>query len=74
MLVGIYAAVAHTNVRANLFNPRPIRTSMRREAFPGEDPARQTRPEAHAETVIRLALPSCSLNGEWISGDEALKA
>jgi hypothetical protein len=47
-------------VRVDLFNPGPIRTSMRREAFPGEDPARQTRPEGHAEMVTRLALPSCS--------------
>src|SRR5215468_10496328 len=36
MLVGIYAAeVAHTAVRVNLFNPGPMRTNMRREAFPG---------------------------------------
>jgi NAD(P)-dependent dehydrogenase (short-subunit alcohol dehydrogenase family) len=70
MLVGIYAAeVAHTSVRVNLFNPGPIRTSMRREAFPGEDPAQQTPPEAHAESLIRLALPSCILNGQWIAGD-----
>ena len=70
MLVGIYAAeVAHTNVRVNLFNPGPIRTFMRREAFPGEDPAQQTPPEAHAESLIRLALPSCTMNGQWVAGD-----
>jgi NAD(P)-dependent dehydrogenase (short-subunit alcohol dehydrogenase family) len=75
MLVGIYAAeVAHTNVRVNLFNPGPTRTSMRREAFPGEDPAQQTPPEAHAEALIRLALPSCTLNGQWLAGDEVLSA
>jgi NAD(P)-dependent dehydrogenase (short-subunit alcohol dehydrogenase family) len=73
MLVGIYAAeVAHTAVRVNLFNPGPIRTVMRREAFPGEDPAKQTPPEAHAESLIRLALPSYALNGQWVAGDEAL--
>jgi NAD(P)-dependent dehydrogenase (short-subunit alcohol dehydrogenase family) len=73
MLVGIYAEeVAHTNVRVNLFNPGPIRTFMRREAFPGEDPAQQTPPEAHAEALIRLALPSCTMNGQWVAGDEAL--
>jgi NAD(P)-dependent dehydrogenase (short-subunit alcohol dehydrogenase family) len=74
MLVGIYAAeVAHTQVRVNLFNPGPMRTFMRREAFPGEDPAQQTPPETHAESLIRLALPSCTMNGRWVAGDEALK-
>ncbi|HYR64599.1 MAG TPA: SDR family NAD(P)-dependent oxidoreductase [Reyranella sp.] len=74
MLVGIYAAeVAHTNVRVNLFNPGPIRTALRAQAFPGEAPADQTPPEAHAESLIRLALPSCTLNGQWVAGDEALK-
>ena len=39
MLVGTYAAeVAHTAVRANLYNPGPMRTRMRAQAFPGEDP------------------------------------
>lgn len=75
MLVGVYAAeVAHTAVRVNLFNPGPMRTFMRREAFPGENEAQQTPPEAHGEALIRLALPSCSLNGEWVAGDEALNA
>ena len=75
MLVGIYAAeVAHTQVRVNLFNPGPMRTFMRREAFPGENEAQQTPPEAHGESLIRLALPSCPLNGEWVAGDEVLKA
>jgi NAD(P)-dependent dehydrogenase (short-subunit alcohol dehydrogenase family) len=73
MLVGIYAAeVAHTSVRVNLFNPGPIRTLMRREAFPGEDPAQQTPPEAHAESLIKLALPSFTMNGQWVAGDEVL--
>jgi NAD(P)-dependent dehydrogenase (short-subunit alcohol dehydrogenase family) len=75
MLVGIYAAeVAHTAVRVNLFNPGPIRTALRAQAFPGEDPAQQTPPEAHAEALIRLALPSCTMTGEWVAGDEALGA
>ena len=74
MLVGVYAAeVAHTQVRVNLFNPGPMRTYMRRQAFPGEAEAQQTPPEAHAESLIRLALPSCTMNGQWVAGDEALK-
>lgn len=74
MMVGIYAAeVAHTQVRVNLFNPGPMRTFMRREAFPGEDEARQIPPDAHGESLVRLAMPSCTMNGEWIAGDEALE-
>jgi NAD(P)-dependent dehydrogenase (short-subunit alcohol dehydrogenase family) len=73
MLVGVYAAEsAHTQVRVNLYNPGPMPTFMRREAFPGEDQATLPPLEAHAEGLIRLALPSCTMNGEWVAGDEAL--
>ena len=73
MLIGTYAAeVAHTAVRVNLYNPGPMRTVMRQQAFPGENPEQQVPPEAHAEGLIRLALPSCTLNGQWVAGDEAV--
>lgn len=73
MLVGVYAAeIAHTNVRVNLYNPGPMPTGMRSQAFPGEDQATLPPLEAHAEGLIRLAIPSCTMNGEWVAGDEAL--
>lgn len=73
MLVGVYAAeIAHTNVRVNLYNPGPMPTALRSQAFPGEDQATLPPLEAHAEGLIRLALPACTMNGEWIAGDEAL--
>jgi NAD(P)-dependent dehydrogenase (short-subunit alcohol dehydrogenase family) len=73
MMVGVYAAeCAHTIVRVNLYNPGPMRTGMRREAFPGEKPETLPLPEAHAEGLIQLALPSCTLNGEWVAGDQAI--
>ena len=73
MLVGVYAAeCAHTNGRVNLYNPGPTRTGMRQEAFPGEDPQSLPPPGAHAEGLIQLALPSCTMNGEWVAGDQAL--
>jgi NAD(P)-dependent dehydrogenase (short-subunit alcohol dehydrogenase family) len=73
MLVGIYAAeVGHTPVRANLYNPGPTRTRMRADAFPGENPQSVPAPETHAEALIRLALPSCDLNGQWLAGDQML--
>ena len=70
MMVGTYAAEsAHTAVRVNLYNPGPTRTAMRKEAFPGENPESLSSPEAHAEALIELALPSCTMNGEWVAGD-----
>jgi len=73
MLVSTYAAeCAHTSVRVNLFNPGPTRTAMRKDAFPGENPENLPPPEAHGEALIQLALPSCTMNGEWVAGDEAL--
>ena len=74
MMVGVYAAeIAHTNVRVNLYNPGPMPTGMRSQAFPGEDQATLPPLEAHAEALIALAMPSCTLNGAWVAGDEALK-
>ena len=73
MLVAIYAAeCAHTRVRVNLYNPGPMRTGMRAQAFPGEAPESLVAPEAHGEGLIQLALPSCTMNGEWVAGDGAL--
>ena len=73
MLVGIYAAeVAHTAVRVKLYNPGPMRTGMRKQAFPGEDQDTLATPEAHAENLIELALPACTMNGAWVAGDAAL--
>jgi NAD(P)-dependent dehydrogenase (short-subunit alcohol dehydrogenase family) len=66
-LVEVYAAECeHTRVRVNLYNPGPTRTGMRAAAFPGEDPSTLAPPDAHAEGLIKLALPSCTLNGEWV--------
>jgi len=73
MLVGIYAAECeHTRVRVNLYNPGPTRTGMRAQAFPGENPQSLPPPEAHGEGLIQLALPSCTMNGQWVAGDQAL--
>ncbi|MBS0539848.1 MAG: SDR family NAD(P)-dependent oxidoreductase [Proteobacteria bacterium] len=72
MMVATYAAeVAHTPVRVNLYNPGPMRTGMRKDAFPGEKPESVPLPEAHAEALVQLALPACRMNGEWVAGDSA---
>jgi NAD(P)-dependent dehydrogenase (short-subunit alcohol dehydrogenase family) len=73
MLVSTYAAeCAHTEVRVNLYNPGPTRTGMRAQAFPGENPDTLPPPDAHGEGLIQLAMPSCTMNGEWVAGDAAL--
>jgi NAD(P)-dependent dehydrogenase (short-subunit alcohol dehydrogenase family) len=71
MMVGVYAAeCAHTKVRVNLYNPGPMRTAMRKSAFPGEAPESLPLPDTHGEALVRLALPSCTVNGEWVAGDQ----
>jgi NAD(P)-dependent dehydrogenase (short-subunit alcohol dehydrogenase family) len=69
MMVKTYAAECdHTPVRVNLYNPGPIRTALRKDAFPGENPETVPAPEAHTEALVQLALASCSQNGQWIQG------
>ena len=55
-LVRCYAdEVEHTRVRCALIDPGPMRTRMRMAAFPGEDPAELTPPDALAPLVVELA-------------------
>jgi len=69
MMVRTYAAeCAHTAIKVNLYNPGPIRTALRKEAFPGENPENVSAPEEHTEALVQLALASCAMNGEWIQG------
>jgi NAD(P)-dependent dehydrogenase (short-subunit alcohol dehydrogenase family) len=64
-LARTYAAEsANTNVRVNLFTPGPIRTRMRAQAMPGEDPMTLETPDSVAEKIIELCLPNLSLNGK----------
>ena len=66
-LVATYAAeVATTPVRVNLLDPGVVRTAMRAEAFPGEDPATLKAPEALAPYFLDLASPACTRNGEIV--------
>lgn len=57
-LVRTYAAeVAHTPVRCAIMNPGPVRTRMRAEAFPGEDPMTLPAPEEVAPLIVELCRP-----------------
>jgi NAD(P)-dependent dehydrogenase (short-subunit alcohol dehydrogenase family) len=67
MLVRTYAAeVAAFGIKANLVDPGVVRTAMRAQAFPGEDPLRLPAPEAITETFVSLAEPTCRQNGQSV--------
>lgn len=68
-LVRTYAAEveATTAIRANLLDPGAVRTRMRAEAFPGEDPSGLPDPETLLPTLLRLAAPECSETGQIVS-------
>jgi NAD(P)-dependent dehydrogenase (short-subunit alcohol dehydrogenase family) len=63
-----YAAETEsTPVRVNLLNPGPIRTRMRAQAMPGEDPAKLDKPHQVAEKILELCLPSFTQTGKLYS-------
>ena len=67
-LARTYAAeCGTTRVRINLFNPGPIRTRMRAQAMPGEDPMTLDTPDKAAGKIIGLCLPSMQENGKLYS-------
>lgn len=63
-----YAAeCAGTSIKVNLFNPGPLRTTMRAKAMPGEDPRSLQPPEVVASLIVELLSPTCVKNGELVS-------
>ena len=67
-LARTYAAEsATTHVRVNLFAPGPIRTRMRAQAMPGEDPMTLETPDKVAEKIVELCLPNVRENGKLYS-------
>jgi NAD(P)-dependent dehydrogenase (short-subunit alcohol dehydrogenase family) len=63
-LAKTYAAeTVKTAIKVNLLNPGPIRTRMRAQAMPGEDPNSLPPPEAMAEAFLPLVLPSQKQSG-----------
>ncbi len=67
MMVKVYAAeTARTGVRANLIDPGAVRTTMRAEAFPGEDPATLPEPDAITDLFVALAETACERTGEVV--------
>jgi NAD(P)-dependent dehydrogenase (short-subunit alcohol dehydrogenase family) len=64
-LARTYAAeTATTNVRVNVFTPGPVRTRMRAQAMPGEDPTTLEPPDNVAQTIVEMCLPSMQESGK----------
>ena len=73
-MVQIWAAEnMTTNLRVNLLSPGPIRTRMRAQAMPGEDPETLETPEKVADQIVAMSLPGFTDTGKvyvW-SGETA---
>lgn len=67
MMVQTYALeVTKSNLRVNLVDPGVVRTRMRTQAFPGEDPNTLPPPESVAGPFVDLADPACTRHGEIV--------
>ena len=63
-LVKTYAAeTVSTPLRVNILNPGPLRTRMRAQAMPGEDPASLLTPEAVAPHVVAMVATGQTAHG-----------
>ncbi len=66
-LVTSYAAENNiTPVKANLFNPGPVRTAMRAKAYPGEDPLTLPTPEDVAPQITAMLSADYTTNGALV--------
>jgi NAD(P)-dependent dehydrogenase (short-subunit alcohol dehydrogenase family) len=64
-LARTYAAeTATTAIKVMLVNPGPLRTRMRAEAMPGEDPMTLRTPEELAREVVKLLSPAWDRTGQ----------
>jgi NAD(P)-dependent dehydrogenase (short-subunit alcohol dehydrogenase family) len=61
--------VATTPLRVNLFDPGPVGTRMRFNAFPGENPATLPTPEDAAPALAALCLPAEARTGALVQRD-----
>ena len=67
-LAKVYAAeCANTNVKVNILDPGRVRTAMRAQAYPGEDPAKRPHPDDIAPYFLKLVGDDCDMNGETLA-------
>ena len=57
---------ADSAIKVNVVDPGATATSMRAEAYPGEDQAKLPTPETVAEAFVPLAMPDWTRSGEVI--------
>lgn len=55
-----------SSLRINLVNPGPMRTAMRKKAFPSEDRDALPPPEALVPLVLSLVSPENTRHREWV--------
>ena len=66
-LVRTWAAeLEKTPIRVNLLSPGVVRTRMRAEAMPGEDPMTLPPPDSIAGLFVELASADCRRHGETV--------
>jgi NAD(P)-dependent dehydrogenase (short-subunit alcohol dehydrogenase family) len=67
-LAKVYASeCANTNVKVNILDPGRVRTAMRAQAYPGEDPLKRPHPDEIAHYFMELVGDDCSMNGETLT-------
>ena len=60
-----------TNLRINLFDPGVIRSRLRADIMPGEDPATLPPPESVAPQIADLCMPTTSEHGRVVEADRS---
>lgn len=65
------AETEKTGICANLLDPGIVRTAMRAEAMPGEDPMTLPAPAAITDGFVELASAACTRNGETVFAGQA---
>jgi len=67
-MVATYAAeVAYSPLKVNILDPGVVRTALRADAFPGENPATLPLPETIVESFIELASPQHAKTGKIVA-------
>jgi NAD(P)-dependent dehydrogenase (short-subunit alcohol dehydrogenase family) len=67
-LVMTYAAeTKRSRLRVNLVDPGPLRSRLRKQAYPGEAPEKVPLSETRTDAFVALADPECQRHGELIS-------
>jgi NAD(P)-dependent dehydrogenase (short-subunit alcohol dehydrogenase family) len=56
-----------SKLRVNLVDPGPMRTRLRAQAFPGENPSKLPTPESRTDVFVELAAADCEKTGELVT-------